>query len=628
MKGKRKSQCKTKQRRPAPDGIVRSEDESGTSDREETSSGRIVTAMWDFEQCDPRRCSGRKLVRFGLVRLLRMNEGFGGIVLTPTATSVLSPDTDRDIMIAGGLAVVDCSWAQLESTAFRRLKFRHGRLLPYLVAANPVKFGQPLQLSCAEALAAGLYILGESVQASEMLDKFGWGHSFFEVNFERLDAYAACSSTTRLLEVQQRFVAEADSEKQRTKSGSRSYADVYAELDDEIGDVELSPSESNQHCPRLEEKEVDEEEEDSSISVPQTVLITTANETSTMKNACNSAQHSSATVSPASPPTILPPFHEPTGPEIQEALSKQVAALVTQFHRTKLLSEAGANWDRFYKRNGTRFFKDRHWTKREFTDLVRLTRPVQSSSQPDSTCPLCILEVGCGVGNFLLPLLEEDGEQNSEVAGAPEGTDQSDASKSHDSPDPSDKTESDFFVLGSPRIYACDISERAIQMFRNRATASGLSCCAFVCDVSKPDAINLAIRNTATTCGTDFPQFDLVTLIFVLSALEPSSMVVCLRNIASVLKPGGRLLFRDYGLHDYSQLRFGRCTRLYPDVASYARQDGTLSYFFSVDELNKLFDEAGLVTQHCDYVYKQTTNVAENLAVRRVFVQAVASRPH
>lgn len=80
--------------------------------------------------------------------------------------------------------------------------------------------------------------------------------------------------------------------------------------------------------------------------------------------------------------------------------------------------------------------------------MVRLTRPIQSSSQPDSTCPLCILEVGCGVGNFILPLLEEDGEQNGEAAGAPEGTDQSDASKSHNSPDSSDKMESDFSVLG------------------------------------------------------------------------------------------------------------------------------------------------------------------------------------
>ncbi|THD27251.1 putative ribosome biogenesis protein TSR3 [Fasciola hepatica] len=537
MRDKRKPQRGARGSRSRPDNNVLGENETKISDEDRSQTpGRILTAMWDFEQCDPRRCSGRKLVRFGLVRSLRMNEGFGGIVLTPTATSVLSPETDRDIMNTGGLAVVDCSWAQLETTAFRRLKYRHGRLLPYLVAANPVKFGQPLQLSCAEALAAGLYILGESAQASEMLDKFGWGHSFFEVNSERLDAYVACSSTAELLEMQQKFVTEADS-KQRAKSHSLSYADVYADLDNEISDAESSRDDSDR-CTGLEEKELDEEEENRSCSVSQSVS-TTKNEPHATGDESKPV-HSSTVPSP--PPLTLPPLREPTEQEIHETLSKQVGTLVSQFERTKLLRQAGANWDRFYKRNGTRFFKDRHWTKREFTDLLRLTRPSQTSSQPDSTCPLCILEVGCGVGNFLLPLLEE-GEENNEVGGAPEGIaevhpppqDQSDSSKNCDGAVASERTDCDFSVLGSPRIYACDISERAINMFRDRAHASGLSCNAFVCDVTKPDAIDRAIRSTVTTCGTDVPdavpRFDLVTLIFVLSALEPSSMAVCLRNI-------------------------------------------------------------------------------------------------
>jgi pre-rRNA-processing protein TSR3 len=197
--------------------------------------------MWDFGQCDPKRCSGVKLKRLGFVRLLNIREPFHGLVLSPIATSVLSP-ADRDLIMSAGLAVVDCSWKQLDHTNVAQLRTRHSRLLPYLVAANTVNFGRPWRLNCAEAFAACLAIVGLRDAAEEILNQFKWGHSFFEVNGELIERYAGCQSPEDVAAAQEDVLEqlrrqdaerrnESDEEDANLNSGPDEEEDETAEVE-------------------------------------------------------------------------------------------------------------------------------------------------------------------------------------------------------------------------------------------------------------------------------------------------------------------------------------------------------------------------------------------------------------
>ncbi|KAF5303941.1 hypothetical protein FQA39_LY01726 [Lamprigera yunnana] len=197
------------------------ETESDTTESEDDLEAQFPVAMWDFNQCDPKKCSGRKLERLRLVKSLKIKQRFPGIVLTPTAQKCLSPE-DADIMSSKGLAVVDCSWARIDETPLGSLKPKHGRLLPFLVAANPINYGRPCQLSCVEALAAAMYICGYFNVANKYLSKFTWGHSFYDLNKEILDTYASCKNGQEIITAQQNYI---DREQKKQEDDHRAQPD-------------------------------------------------------------------------------------------------------------------------------------------------------------------------------------------------------------------------------------------------------------------------------------------------------------------------------------------------------------------------------------------------------------------
>ncbi|XP_026739669.1 ribosome biogenesis protein TSR3 homolog [Trichoplusia ni] len=185
-------------------------DESGSND--EGVEADFPVSMWDLNHCDPKKCSGRKLLRHNLIKNLKLGQRFQGLVLSPVGTQCVSPN-DKDIIEKFGLAVIDCSWAKIDETPFGRMKSPHPRLLPFLVAANPINYGKPYQLSCVEALAAAMVITGHKKEAQFYLSKFSWGHSFLELNSEALELYAACTDSKSVLEAQEKYLETVKNEK-------------------------------------------------------------------------------------------------------------------------------------------------------------------------------------------------------------------------------------------------------------------------------------------------------------------------------------------------------------------------------------------------------------------------------
>ncbi|KAK0406625.1 hypothetical protein QR680_018697 [Steinernema hermaphroditum] len=234
---------------------------------------------------------------------------------------------------------------------------------------------------------------------------------------------------------------------------------------------------------------------------------------------------------------------------------------VSEFQRAKLEREAQKNWDKFYLRNKDNFFKDRHWSK---TDLEELCPDI------DFQKALKYLEAGCGVGNMLFPLTE---------------------------------------YFPNWQFHGFDFSKNAVKLMDDRAAEMNLKVTSAVIDLTAVDDAE----------ATKFPECDLVSLIFVLSAINPQKHASTIAALRRFVTPGGSVIARDYAIYDHAMLRFGRGAKL--EDRFYVRQDGTRAYYFTTDEIRELFESNGFKAQKVEYLHRQTVNHQKGLSVQRIFLQ-------
>lgn len=155
---------------------------------------------------DPKKCSAKKLAKFGFVKLEKTIRRIPKhtILLDPFSKKSLSKE-DLSIAEENGILAVDCSWKNAENVFQRLEKIQYSRALPFVVAANPVNYGKPFKLTTLEAFATALYILDDIEFAEKILKIYKWGPNFLILNKEPLESYRKAENSTEIIKIMKQY---------------------------------------------------------------------------------------------------------------------------------------------------------------------------------------------------------------------------------------------------------------------------------------------------------------------------------------------------------------------------------------------------------------------------------------
>ena len=149
-----------------------------------------------FKQDDPTKCTAAKLVKFGIARQVKKTSQ-KSIILNPFSKEfILAYDSSNVDSITG----IDCSWELAQKMFLRRFDGL-SRKLPPLLAGNPVNYSKIGKLTTAEAIAGSLYIIGFDELANSILNKFKWGHTFYDLNQDLLMDYSRACLQEEIVEI-------------------------------------------------------------------------------------------------------------------------------------------------------------------------------------------------------------------------------------------------------------------------------------------------------------------------------------------------------------------------------------------------------------------------------------------